>query len=527
MLGSLALVLHAHLPFVRHPEHEDFLEEDWLYEAISETYLPLLDVFDRLADEGVPFRLTMSLTPTLLAMLGDELLMRRYARRLDLQCELADREVHRTRNDPAFHPVARFYREHFHTLREQFHGRYRRDLVSAFRRHADAGRLELLTCCATHGFLPLMQDVPQAVRAQVAVGADAHARALGRRPSGIWLAECGYFPGVEDVLAREGVRFFFVEAHGLAFGSPPPRAGVHAPVYTRSGVAAFGRDPESSYQVWSAETGYPGHPDYREFYRDIGWDLPLEEVRPLMLPDGQRRNTGFKYHRITGPTPDKAPYVPEVARARAQEHALHFARSRERQLEALHPTLGDGALVVSPYDAELFGHWWFEGPQFLEALLRELARPDSRVRLTTPPAYLQQFPEQQVSTPAQSSWGREGHAAMWLDPVNDWVYREVNACADAMVGLARDFPRPSPLETRALNQAARELLLAQSSDWAFILKTGTMVEYATRRVRDHVEAFRALEAGLRRSAVDAEALSRRESYANIFPGLDYRVYSPA
>lgn len=524
MFGSLALVLHAHLPFVRHPEHAHFLEEDWLYEAVSETYLPLLEVFDRLADEGVRFSLSMTLTPTLLAMLGDGLLMGRYARRLDGLCELGDREVHRTRDDPAYHPVARFHRDHFHHLRELFHGRYRGDLVGAFRRHAEAGRLELLTCCATHGFLPLMQESPAAVRAQVAVGAAAHAAALGQRPRGIWLAECGYFPGVEDVLAAEGLRFFFVEAHGLLFGTPPPRAGVHAPVFTRAGVAAFGRDPESSHQVWSAQVGYPGHPDYREFYRDIGFDLPLEHVRPYVQPDGARKNTGFKYHRITGPTEQKAPYVPEAARARARAHAEDFAQSRERQLEALHGALGDAALVVSPYDAELFGHWWFEGPVFLEALLRRLGRPDSRVRLTTPPAYLQAFPEQQVSTPAPSSWGREGHAAMWLDPVNDWVYREVNGCADAMAALARGAERPSPLESRALNQAARELLLAQSSDWAFILKTGTMVEYATRRVREHVEAFRALEAGLRQGRVDEALVARREATACVFPGMDYRVY---
>ncbi|MCI0571532.1 MAG: DUF1957 domain-containing protein [Myxococcaceae bacterium] len=526
MDGSLALVLHAHLPFVRHPEFEDFLEEDWFYEALSETYLPLLGVFDRLADEGVQFQLSMTLTPTLLAMLGDALLMQRYARRLDRLCELGEREVHRTRSDAAFHLVARFYLEHFRTLREHFHARHRGDLVTAFRRHADAGRLELLTCCATHGFLPLMKDVPPAVRAQVAVGAMAHARALGRRPRGIWLAECGYFPGLEDVLAGEDLRFFFVEAHGLLFGTPPPRAGVHAPVFTRAAVAAFGRDPESSYQVWSAETGYPGHPDYREFYRDIGWELPLEDVRPWMQPTGERKATGFKYHRITGPGAVKAPYVPELARARAEEHALHFAASRERQLAELHPVLGDAALVVAPYDAELFGHWWFEGPHFLEALLRRLARPDSRVRLTTPPRYLQAFPEHQVSAPAPSSWGREGYSAMWLDPVNDWVYREVNGCAEAMVALAGAFPHPTALERRALNQAARELLLAQSSDWAFILKTGTMVEYATRRVRDHVDAFRALESSLRRGAVDEEALCRREAYACVFPDLDFRVYQP-
>src|SRR5436309_3551021 len=147
-LGYLCIVLHAHLPFVRHPEHEDFLEEDWLYEAISETYLPLLKVFDQLTDERVPFRVTMTLTPPLVSMLRDELLMSRYARRLDKLCELGDRELHRTRNDATFGPLARFYREHFFDLRRQFHDRYQRDLVGAFRRLQDAGTLEIITCNA-------------------------------------------------------------------------------------------------------------------------------------------------------------------------------------------------------------------------------------------------------------------------------------------------------------------------------------------------------------------------------------------
>src|SRR3954467_171193 len=197
MKGYLSLVLHAHLPFVRHPEFEDFLEEDWLYEAINETYLPLLRVFDKLSDENVPWKLTMTLTPTLVTMLRDELLMRRYGQRLDKLCELTDKEVQRTKSDATFAPIASFYREHFYELRRQFHDRYKGDIVSAFRGHQDRGNLEIITCCATHGFLPLMQHEPESVRAQIKVAVAHYRTTFGRDPNGIWLAECGYFPGVE------------------------------------------------------------------------------------------------------------------------------------------------------------------------------------------------------------------------------------------------------------------------------------------------------------------------------------------
>jgi len=523
MRGYLSIVLHAHLPFVRHPEHEQFLEEDWFYEAISETYLPLLAVFHRLARDRVPFRLTLTLSPTLISMLRDELLMTRYAARLDQTCELAEKEVLRTVKDATFHPVAQFYRDHFATLRRAFHEDYRRDLVGAFASLGQAGYLEIITCSATHAFLPLLRDQPQSVRAQVAVGVGHYLRTFGRRPTGIWLPECGYFPGLEQTLAEEGIRFFFVDAHGLMHGNPQPVYGVYAPVYTEAGVAAFGRDPESSQQVWSAELGYPSDPEYREFYRDIGWDLEYSYVRPYIQTTGERKNTGLKYFRITGPTDRKEPYQPARAKRKAMAHASDFVATRKRQLEALSQKMENRPpIATAPYDAELFGHWWFEGPDFLEAVLRQST--EGSVSFVTPPEFLRENPEQQISTPAMSSWGEEGYAGTWLDESNDWIYRHLHRCGEQMVALAEAFPTPTALERRALNQTAREVLLAQSSDWAFIMKTGTMVDYANRRIQRHLSAFQALRKGLLSHAIDEKLLERLESSSKIFPALDYRVY---
>ncbi|MGQ0507312.1 MAG: glycoside hydrolase family 57 protein [Myxococcaceae bacterium] len=527
MQGSLFLVLHAHLPFVRHPEYDEFLEEDWLYEAISETYLPLLGVFDRLAGEGVPFKLTMTLSPTLVSMLRDELLMSRYARRLDSLCELADKEVHRTQGDAAFSKLAHFYREHLYDLRRAFHDRYQRDLVGAFRRLQDAGHLEIITCCATHGFLPLMQQTPQAVRAQISVAAAHYRQQFGRDPNGIWLAECGFYPGVEEYLAQENIRFFFVDTHAITDANPRPMFGVYQPVFTPAGVAAFGRDPESSQQVWSAEFGYPGDALYREFYRDVGWDLDYDYVRPYIQATGQRKNTGLKYYRITGKTSHKEPYDPGAARERAAVHAGNFMFNRQKQFEHLFSQLdGRAPAVVAPYDAELYGHWWFEGPMFLDYFIRKSAYDQKVYKLSTPAEYLQENPEHQLATPPMSSWGERGYANMWLDGSNDWIYRHLTHCANKMVALARDFPDANTSRRRALNQAARELLLAQASDWAFIMKTGTMVDYAVRRTKEHVLRFLRLHDQIRCGQIDEGWLSYVESKNNVFPELDYRVYQP-
>jgi 1,4-alpha-glucan branching enzyme len=525
--GFVSLHLHAHLPFVRHPEHEDFLEEDWLYEAITETYLPLLRVFDRATDEGIPFRFSLTMSPPLVAMLRDDLLVGRYARRLDQLCELAEKEVHRTRHDPTFHGLAQHYRHEFFELRALYNDRYRRDLVAAFRRLEEAGRLELLTCGATHGFLPLMQQQPEAVRAQVEVAVTHHRRHFGRDPVGIWLPECGYYPGLDAVLAEQNIRYFFVDTHGVTDATPRPRHGVYAPIYTPTGPAAFARDPESSMQVWSAESGYPGDADYREFYRDIGWDLDFEYVRDYVQPTGARKNVGIKYHRITGRTAHKEPYDPWRARERAAMHAGNFMFNRERQVEHLAGAMGGvRPIVVSPYDAELYGHWWYEGPQFLDFLLRKTAYDQQVFDLATPGDYLKENEEQQVATPPLSSWGAGGYAGVWLDGTNDWIYRHLHKAADRMIGLARDYREPTPLEKRALDQAARELLLAQSSDWAFIMKTGTMVEYAIRRIREHVLRFNRLHDQLRAGSVDPAWLAQVEARDSIFPELDYRVYAP-
>src|SRR5690606_3342422 len=171
---------------------------------------------------------------------------------------------------------------------EQFEDRLGRELLPAFRRHALAGRLELITTAATHAFLPLLKDRPNLLRAQLAIGCEAFQRAFGSAPRGLWLPECGYFPGLEDALAAQGIGAFFLESHGLLWAQPPPPGGVALPVRTGAGVTAFARDPRSAEEVWSAEVGYPGHPDYREHHRDLGFERPFEELAPWMLPTGVR-----------------------------------------------------------------------------------------------------------------------------------------------------------------------------------------------------------------------------------------------
>ena len=494
--GYLGLVLHAHLPFVREPRHERFLEENWFYENVTETYLPLLLMLEDLVRDGVDFRLTISLTPSLVSMFRDELLQERYEARLDELIDLAETEHASIGGDPARAEVARFYHERFSRLRSFYRDDCQRDLTAVFRRLQDRGVIELLTSAATHGFLPLLRHEPSSVETQVELGVQYYRECFGRQPQGFWLPECGYYPGLEAVLHRHGILYFILEAHGVLHGSSRARHGLYAPLVCPNGVAAFGRDPECSRQVWSAEEGFPGHPDYREFYRDIGFDRPLEEIAPYIGPDGIRTQTGIKYHRITGGDGEKEVYVRARAMQRAVAQAGQFLQWRREQIEWLAERMDRRPFVVAPYDAELFGHWWFEGPEWLGFLLRKIAFEQHSLVTATPSEYLAEYPGGQVSQPGHSSWGQNGFNQVWLNRSNDWMYPRLHRVAETMSRLAHVHRGASGGVRRLLNQAGREALLSQASDWAFILKTDTATEFATRRVEESIGNFDALVAPL-------------------------------
>ncbi len=520
--GYLALVLHAHLPFVRHPEHERFLEEDWLFEAITETYLPLLEVFERLEQDGVPYRMTLSLSPTLLAMMTDALLQQRCLRYLDERLHALAGERARTRRDRCCRPVVIFYTRRYEQLRQRF--AEQKDLTRTFRKLMESGHLEILTSAATHGYLPLLAAQQHSLHAQLAMAIRTHERILGRRPRGIWLPECGYLPGFERVLEEFGFDHFFLDSHGVLNSEPRPRHGVHRPLRTPAGPAVFGRDFESSRQVWSAEEGYPGDCLYRDFYRDAGFDIDAPHMLPLRHA-GVQGFTGLKYHRITGKGEWKEPYQPAWACTRAEQHADHFRLNRQRQMEWLTQSCDAPPIVVAPYDAELFGHWWFEGPQWIESLLRGIARDRNGIETTTPAEYLDRHCDRlQTAAPAESSWGAGGFHEVWLNGSNDWTYPQVHAAVERISALQRRFPGCSGLTRQALDQAARELLLAQASDWPFIMNAGTTVDYAVRRFKTHIHRFHRCADMASQECCDGRYLSEIAARDNLFPDIDYRVF---
>ena len=521
--GYISLLLHAHLPFVRHPEHEKFLEESWLFEAILESYIPLLQLLERWEQENLDVRLTLTLSPTLCSMLSDPLLQQRHRRRMDELVELAEKEIQRTQSDATCHQLAQMYRSRFAAIRD-YYLRCEADLVGAFRDLQERGRVEIMTCAATHALLPLLAHHAPSMRAQILVARDHYQSCFGCEPRGIWLPECAYTERLEPMLREANLRWFITDTHGILHARPRPRCGVFAPVLTPSGLAAFGRDKDSAWQVWSRDEGYPADPRYRDFYRDIGFDLDCDYLGPCLPAPGQRGFTGLKYYRITNRSAQKEFYARPEALQAALEHAEQFLQQRQIQIEKLSRIMDQPPILLCPYDAELFGHWWYEGPEFLDGLVRRVCASPGPIAFITPEQYLGRHLQLQVASPSASSWGEEGYWRVWLNDTNEWIYPHLNVAQQRMTETAESFACPDPLQRRALNQAARDLLLAQASDWPFILSAGTNADYARNRLNTHLARFTNLYEQLSAKQIDPRQLELLESQDNIFPQLDYTYF---
>ncbi|WP_206916041.1 1,4-alpha-glucan branching protein domain-containing protein [Alicyclobacillus suci] len=521
-LGYLNLVLHAHLPYVRHPEEENRIEERWLFEALTETYIPLLQVFHTLAAEGVDFRVTLSLSPPLISMLADEALQQRYRQHMTKLLQLCDKECERTAENPILQGLAKGYRERFEQVLAFFDA-HAGNILPAFAALQRAGHVELVTSAATHAFLPYVLT-EEAIRAQIATAVDVFVQHLGTRPRGMWLPECAYDARVDRILLDCGVQYVFIDTHGLTSATPAPIFGTYAPVVTPTGLFAFARDTSSSHQVWSSEYGYPGDYDYREYYRDIGFQLSADELAPLFREDGIRLNTGIKYDRITGQTEHKQPYDFVAARAKAAMHAEDFLRNRTSQIARAKEKIGRAPVVTAPYDMELFGHWWYEGPVFLDMLFRKMHFDQTDIQSITPSEYLALYSDFQTTTLHFSTWGRDGYGDVWLNGTNDWIYPALHECELTLSRLANANPNPSLSVRRALNQAVREWMLAASSDFAFMMDNKTTVDYAIERTKRHVNRCRRLCEMVDKADMDVAYLEQVERDSPIFPNVDYRIF---
>ncbi len=524
--GFFCMVLHAHLPYVFHPEYDYFLEENWFYEALTETYIPLLEMFDRLLNDRIDFGITMSLSPSLIEMLNNPLLKKRYIRHLERLIELSEMEIYRTRHDKNFNLLSRMYHRNFKKIYNLYCDTYKKEITGYFKKISETGNVHIITSAATHAFLPIFSGIPQIVRAQIETGVKHYTKIFGRKPRGIWIPECGFMPGFDEYLSEQRLDFFFLDAFGILNARPSPVFKVYYPIKCPSGIIAFGRDEETSKQVWSSIGGYPGDPVYRDFYRDIGYDVDNDYIKEFLRPFGAKTFTGIKYYRVTG-SEKKEPYNISEAILKAAEHARHFVLQRNKQINCLYDKFKIKPVVTTAYDAELMGHWWFEGPEWLEFVIRSIGKGNYCFRMITTYEYFSEYRNKINFScePSMSSWGEKGFSNVWVNDSNDYVCRHLIKTAERMIYLVKKYPKATGIEKRVLNQAARELLLSQHSDWTFLIKTGNSKEYAEKRLREHIYRFNRLYDELISDNINISWLENIEYRDNIFKEIDYRVFN--
>ena len=555
-LGAFTFVLHSHLPYARQAGMWPHGEE-WVHEAIAETYVPLLDALNDLREEGVPFQLTIGITPILAEQLADPLIVEHFVHYAAERAAWAAKDVKRFEEsgDDALRDLARFYHHWYARHLTSFRDRYNSDLIGAFRKLQDEGYIQIATSAATHGYLPLLSR-DSSIRGQLETGVKAYRDRFGREPRAVWLPECAYRPaiideengvavrrpGLESFLADLGLEVFFSETHTVEGGQPVGKAageaiGPYGDVPRRYAVpvtpdmqsepgttyhpywvgdapgqvAVLGRNNRTGQQVWSGTFGYPGDFWYREFHRKDGV-------------------SGMQYWRIGGAEVDlgeKPPYEPQKAAEHVQRHAAHFIGLVEQLLIDFYEESDEPGVISSAYDTELFGHWWFEGVDWLKAVLRGLSSSEV-VELTTASGIINDYPPVRVLNLPEGSWGAGGNHFTWLNVDTQWMWPVIHAAERRMESLVERYPVAQGELARVLNQTARELVLLQSSDWPFLVTTGQAKEYASERFTEHVERFNQLadiaEVG---SLTDEQrvyltSLGERD---NPFPNIDYRVFA--
>jgi len=554
--GAFTFVLHSHLPYCRMAGRWPHGEE-WIHEAAAETYVPLLNALYDLREEGIDYRLTLSLTPVLAEQLADADVGRHFLHYLETEIEAAERDIPRfgEMDNAHLEYLARFYHDYYSQIRDSYLSRFGQDLIAAFRRLQDEGYLEIITCAATHGYLPLLAR-DSSIYAQLRAGAESYKRLFGRSPRAVWLPECAYRPAyvdedgtvrpaLEEFLATLGLTCFFVETHAIEGGRPVGKAagdvaiGPYSlitrpyviPVTDKAGpggttfaayyvvgsakglteppVAVIGRNNRTGQQVWSADLGYPGEADYREFHK-------------------KDDESGLQYWRVTGPKVDlgaKDYYHPDWAEGKVHGHAQHFAGLVEQLLRDYQAQSGKYGLISANYDTELFGHWWFEGITWIKEVLRELAASET-VDLTTASAYVAENKPEQVMVVPESSWGTGGTHWTWDNPDTNWMWAPIHEAERRMERLVERYPQVEGDALIVLNQAARELLLLESSDWPFLVTTGQAKQYAVERFRSHLARFKQL-ADMAEGGFSPEARARAEELYELdklFPGVDYRWF---
>ncbi len=527
LAGNYVLVLHSHLPWVLH--HGTWPHgEDWLNEVTAECYIPLLNAFNELLNDGITPKVTIGITPVLCEQLAHPEYPEIFKEYCKSKIEGAklDRNYYKERNYNG-HQIylAEYWQKWYSDRLDDFETKYDCNIVQSFRELQDRGAIEIITCAATHGYLPLL-PTEKSINMQIKLGKENYIKHFGREPRGIWLPECAYRPsyewhsylpiapynipqwrpGIEQFLAKHNINFFITDEKHIAEASPIGyyKDGNHddfKPLWVENyhleksplkifnvassenvsnGTAkVFARHHDISMQVWSGKSGYPGNPDYLDFHKQE-----------------YENKSRLRYWRVTDSEADmmyKQLYYPEWTEDKIDLQSNHYIHHLENSANYYKNNKYQDAVICTPFDTELFGHWWFEGPRFIKAVLRGL-NFSPWVSTATCSEEIEKMNPSEVIRMNEGSWGENFNNDVWSNKDNVWTWEHIYNDENALTSFLDKYPlkKLTKKALRILKQAYRELLLEQSSDWQFLIYTQSARDYAEIRLANHHNDFNKL-----------------------------------
>lgn len=522
---NIVLVIVGHQGYIRHVADEKSYgpENDQLFSSISNTYLPLLNLFKQLENDGVPFKLALVLSAPLCSLLDDPVIQQQFIEWTNRRIALGEAEVKRCEGTP-FEKNAKTCLLKAQKDKIDFTEVYDQKLLPQFASYAQKGNIELLASAGTYAFLPHYNDMTEILNAQVETGLYAHRHFFGSAPEGFWLPFMGYTSGIEAVLRSYGINYTILDTHGFLFSEHAPAAGIFSPCRCDNSLALFARDGDTPADISGAD-GFMHNPLYREQNRDAGFDLSAQELKDFLPAGSARVPTGYRYlAHGKSDTEEKPVYDDEKAAAQASADAQTFLSAKREKLDTASKLLkGKPASIVCTIPAEMLGQDWAEGVTWLEQLFRQNNGSDITF------AQCRELIDNQFALPKiepfPSSSSGTGYGEDLLDSTNGWMLRYVRKMCDRMVDLAGRFPDDTGLKARLLNLGAKELMLAQSGEWPKMLHEGRFPEYVTKRFRDSINAFTIVFDSLGSNTVSTEWLTNLEHEHTLFPWMNYRIFS--